>query len=57
MKIGEEIRKMARDYVMIKSKEKNTNFVDYKDIEEAFLAGAYFAFAYSEISRNTEKED
>lgn len=52
MKIGEEIRKVARDYVMIKSKEKNTHFVDYKDIEEAFLAGAYFAVAYSEISNN-----
>lgn len=37
MKIGEEIRKSARAYAMYKSKEKNTYFVDYKDIEEAFL--------------------
>ena len=42
MKIGEEIRKAAREYSMKKSKEKNTHFVDYKDIEEAFLAGADF---------------
>ena len=53
MKIGEEIRKAARAYAMTKSNEKNTHFVDYKDIEEAFLEGAYFAYAYSEIIRNT----
>ena len=52
MKIGEEIRKAAREYSMNKSKENDTWFVDYKDIEEAFLAGAYFAVAYSEISNN-----
>ena len=51
----QEIRKASRDYVMIKSNEKNTYFVDYKDIEEAFLAGADFAFSYSETSNNTEK--
>ena len=50
----EEIIKASRAYVMIKSNEKNTYFVDYKDIEEAFLAGADFAFAYSETSNNTE---
>ena len=50
-----EIRKAARDYVMIKSNEKNTYFVDYKDIEEAFLAGADFAFSYSLTSNDTEK--
>lgn len=51
----EEIRKASREYAMTKSKEKNTYFVDYKDIEEAFLAGTYFAFAYSETSNNTER--
>ena len=51
----EELRKAARDYAMIKSNEKNTYFVDYKDIEEAFLAGADFAFSYSETSNNTER--
>ena len=53
----EEIRKVARDYAMIKSNEKNTYFVDYKDIEEAFLAGAKFAFAYSTTSNNQRKGD
>lgn len=48
MEREEEIRKAARDYVMIKSNEKNTYFVDYKDIEEAFLAGADFAYNYAE---------
>ena len=57
MRRGEEIRKAARDYVMIKSNEKNTYFVDYKDIEEAFLAGAYFACAYSETSNNERRTD
>ena len=42
---GEEIRKAAKAYAMYKSNERNTWFVDYKDIEEAFLEGAYFAFA------------
>ena len=51
----EEIRKAARTYAMIKSKEKNTWLVDYKDIEEAFLEGAKFAFAYSVTSNNTER--
>ena len=51
----EEIRKASRDYAMNKSNENNTWFVDYKDIEEAFVAGAYFAFAYSVISNNTER--
>ena len=52
MRTGEEIRKAARAYAMIKSKEKNTFFVDYKDIEEAFLDGAYFAYTYTETSNN-----
>ena len=51
----QEIRKASRDYVMIKSNEKNTYFVDYKDIEEAFLAGADFAFSYSVTSNNKER--
>ena len=55
MRMGEEIRKAARAYAMYKSKEKNTFFVDYKDIEEAFLEGAKFAFAYSVTSNNTER--
>lgn len=50
----EEIRKASREYAMNKSNENNTWFVDYKDIEEAFLEGAKFAFAYSETSNNTE---
>lgn len=51
----EEIIRASRDYAMNKSNENNTCFVDYKDIEEAFVAGAYFAFAYSETSNNTER--
>ena len=51
----EEIIKAARDYAMNKSNEKNTWFVDYKDIEEAFFEGAKFAFAYSVTSNNTER--
>ena len=51
----EEIIKAARDYAMNKSNENNTWFVDYEDIEEAFLEGAKFAFAYSVISNNTER--
>ena len=57
MRKGEEIRKAARTYAMIKSKEKNTFFVDYKDIEKAFLDGALFAYTYSETSNNQQKED
>ena len=56
MRKGEEIRKAARTYAMIKSKEKNTFFVDYKDIEKAFLDGALFAYTYSETSNNQQKE-
>ena len=51
----EEIIKEARDYAMTKSNDKNTWFVDYKDIEEAFLEGAKFAFAYSVTSNNKER--
>ena len=40
----EKIIKAARDYAMTKSNEKNTWFVDYEDIEEAFLEGAKFAY-------------
>ena len=53
----EEIIKASRAYAMAKSNENNTWFVDYKDIEEAFLEGAYFACAYSETSNNEQKED
>ena len=53
----EEIIKASREYAMNKSNEKNTWFVDYKDIEEAFLEGAKFAFAYSVTSNNEQKED
>ena len=48
----EEIIKAARDYAMNLSNLTNTWFVDYEDIEEAFLEGAKFAFAYSETSNN-----
>lgn len=57
MRRGEEIRKAARAYAMYKSNERNTWFVDYKDIEEAFLEGAYFACAYSETSNNERRTD
>ena len=57
MRKGEEIRKAARAYAMAISNENNTSFVDYKDIEEAFLEGVYFACAYSETSNNEQKED
>ena len=57
MKREEEIRKEARAYAMAKSNENNTWFVDYKDIEEAFLEGAYFACAYSETSNNERRTD
>ena len=57
MRKWEEIRKAARTYAMIKSKEKNTFFVDYKDIEKAFLDGALFAYTYSETSNNKERRN
>ena len=57
MRKGEEIRKAARAYAMAKSNENNTWFVDYKDIEEAFLEGAKFAYDYIETSNNQQKED
>ena len=53
----EEIINASREYAMNKSNENNTWFVDYKDIEEAFLEGAKFAFAYSETSNNTERRN
>ena len=53
----EELRKAARDYAMNKSNEKNTWFVDYEDIEEAFLEGAKFAFAYSETSNKERRSE
>ena len=55
MRKGEEIRKAARAYAMAKSNENNTWFVDYKDIEEAFLDGALFAYTYSVTSNNKER--
>ena len=57
MKREEEIIKAARAYAMTKSNENDTWFVDYKDIEEAFLEGAYFACAYSETSNNERRTD
>ena len=51
----EEIRKAARTYAMTKSNENNTWFVDYKDIEEAFLECAKFAYTYSVTSNNKER--
>ena len=51
----EEIIKAARDYAMNKSNENNTWFVDYKDIEKAFLDGALFAYTYSVTSNNKER--
>ena len=57
MRREEEIIKASREYAMYKSNEKNTHFVDYKDIEEAFLEGAYFACGYTETSNNNRKED
>lgn len=51
----EETRKASREYAMYKSNENNTWFVDYKDIEEAFIEGAIFACAYSEARNSTEK--
>ena len=55
MRKGEEIRKAARAYALVKSNENNTFFVDYKDIEEAFLEGAKFACGYTETSNNNER--
>ena len=57
MTIEEEIIKASREYAMNKSNENNTWFVDYKDIEEAFLEGAYFACAYSETNKQQRNED
>ena len=54
--IEEEIIRASREYAMNKSNEKNTWFVDYKDIEEAFLEGAKFACDYSETNKQ-QKED
>lgn len=51
----EEIRKASREYATNKSNENNTWFVDYKDIEEAFLDGALFAYTYSVTSNNKER--
>ena len=51
----EELRKASQEYAMNKSNEKNTWFVDYDDIEEAFLEGAKFACGYSETINNTER--
>ena len=53
----EEIIKASRDYAMAKSNENNTWFVDYKDIEEAFLEGAKCAFAYSETSNKERRTE
>ena len=57
MRKGEEIRKAARAYAMAKSNGNNTFFVDYKDIEKAFLDGALFAYTYSETSNNKERRN
>lgn len=53
----EEIIKASQEYAMTKSNDKNTWFVDYKDIEEAFMEGAKFAFAYTETSNNGRRTD
>ena len=53
----EEIRKASQEYAMNKSNEKNTWFVDYSDIEEAFLEGAYFACGYTETGNNEGRND
>ena len=55
MRKVEEIRKAARVYAMAKSNGNNTFFVDYKDIEKAFLDGALFAYTYSATSNNNER--
>ena len=51
----EEIVRASREYAMNKSNENNTCFVDYKDIEKAFLDGALFAYTYSVTSNNKER--
>ena len=53
----EEIRKAAQDYAMNLSNLTNTWFVDYEDIEEAFLEGAYFACGYTETSNKERRTD
>ena len=53
----EERIKASQEYAMTKSNDKNTYFVDHNDIEEAFLEGAKFAFAYSETSNNERRTD
>ena len=55
MEREEEIIKASIEYAMNKSNENNTLFVYYKDIEEAFVEGAKFAFAYSVTSNNKER--
>ena len=57
MRKGEEIRKAARAYAMNKSNDKNTWFVDYEDIEEAFLEGALFACGYTETGNNERRTE
>ena len=57
MTIEEVIIKASREYATNKSNEKNTWFVDYKDIEEAFLEGAKFAFVYSVTGNNKERRN
>ena len=49
--------KAARYYAMNKSNDNNTWFVDYKDIGEAFLEGAYFACGYTETNKQQRKEE
>lgn len=53
----EKIIKASREYAMNKSNENNTWFVDYKDIEEAFVAGAKFACDYIETSNNERRTE
>lgn len=53
----EEIIKASQEYAMNKSNEKNTWFVDYKDIEEAFLEGAKFVGVYTETSNNERRTE
>ena len=53
----EEIRRASREYAMNKTEEDNIWFVNYYDIEEAFLAGAKFAYDYIETSNNQQNED
>ena len=50
----EEIIKAAREYAIEQSNLTNTWFVDYEDIEEAFMEGALFALVYSKTSNNKE---